>query len=120
MADPLALAGSAGYLLQLAAYSEAEHSCRAAMGGSPNDPTLHHMLAMILSRQSRESEALAHYRRAVDQQPEDAAYRFDLLLSMCALERKEELQAAAERAIKDFPEDERFAGFEGRCKQPAD
>jgi predicted Zn-dependent protease len=118
MADPLALAGSAGYLLQLAAYPEAEHSCRAAMGGSPNDPTLHHLLAMILSRQSRESEALAHYRRAVDQEPEDAAYRFDLLLSMCALQRKAELQAAAERAMKDFPEDERFHGFEGRCRQP--
>ena len=78
------------------------------------------MAAFISSSESRESEALAHYRRAVDQEPEDAAYRFDLLLSMCALERREELQAAAERAMKDFPEDERFPGFEGRCRQPAE
>jgi Flp pilus assembly protein TadD len=118
--DPLALAGSAAYLLQLGAYPQAELSCRAALAVSSDDPNLHHLLGIVLSRQERSSEALAHYRRAVDQQPEDAGYRFDLLLSLCRLKRFEELQVATDRAAKDFPDDGRFTSLVASCPSDSD
>jgi len=118
--DPLALAGSGAYLLQLGAYPEAEVSCRAALAVSSDDPNLHHLLGIILSRQERSSEALAHYRRAVDRQSEDAGYRFDLLLSLCRLKRLGELQVATDRAAKDFPEDARFTNFATTCPSAGD
>ena len=113
--DPVALAGSAGYLLQLGAYTQAERAARASLGGSHEDATLHHLLAMVLSRQGRESEALAHYRRAVDEKSDEATYRFDLLVSLCELDRSAEFQSAGERATKDFPEDQRFSQVLARC-----
>jgi Flp pilus assembly protein TadD len=114
-AEQVALAGSAAYLLQLGAFEAAEHACRASMGGSTSEPSLHHLLGIILTRQGRESEALAHYRRAVDEHAAEADYRSDLLLSLCALERTTELEETIERALKDFPEDERFARLKEGC-----
>ena len=119
MPDKVALAGSAAYLVQLGALAAAETACRAAMLGPSVDPSLHHLLGIILTRQGRESEALAHYRRAVDERSDDADYRVDLLLSLCALERAEELQDAGGRALKDFPEDQRFSRLSEGCPSPS-
>lgn len=113
--DPVALVGAAGWLLQLGDYVEAERAARAAMAGREEDPSLHHLLAMVLTRQRRESEALAHYRRAADGRGDDPTFRFDLLVSLCSLGRTEELADAFERAGKDFPEDPRFQELEARC-----
>ncbi len=117
--EPVALAGSAAYLLQLGAFAAAEQACRLAMVGPTNDSSLHHLLGIILTRQDRESEALAHYRRAVDERGDDADYRFDLLLSLCSLERRAELTEALARALKDFPDDERFVRFGEGCPSPS-
>lgn len=114
-ADPRALTAAAGHLLQLGSYADAEAAARAAMRLSDGDSALHHLLAMTLSRQARESEGLAHYRRAAEEVPADATYRFDLLVSMCALERHEELGDALPRARRDFPEDARFGALADRC-----
>jgi Flp pilus assembly protein TadD len=113
--DPLALAGSGGYLIQLGAYDEAERAVRLAMRERDADAHLHHLLAMVLSRQGRESEALAHYRRASEGLPDDATFRLDLLVSLCALSRDEELSEALGRAKKDFAEDPRFGELEKSC-----
>jgi hypothetical protein len=83
---------------------------------SDGDPALHHLLAMTLSRQARESEGLAHYRMAAESVAEDATYRFDLLVSMCTLERAVELDEALVRARRDFPEDGRFDALADRCQ----
>jgi len=117
-ADPVTLAGSAAYLLKLGAFEAAEQACRASMGGPSSEASLHHLLGIILTRQGRESEALAHYRRAVDEQDDEADYRFDLLLSLCTLQRADERKEAIERAVKDFPEDERFARLGEGCPGP--
>jgi Flp pilus assembly protein TadD len=82
---------------------------------SDGDPALHHLLAMTLSRQARESEGLAHYRMAAESASDDATYRFDLLVSMCALDRAGELDEALLRARRDFPEDGRFDALADRC-----
>ncbi|MCP4869536.1 MAG: tetratricopeptide repeat protein [Proteobacteria bacterium] len=113
--DPRALTAAAGHLLQLGSYTHAEEAVRAAMRLSDSDSALHHLLAMTLSRQARESEGLAHYRRAAEAVPADATYRFDLLVSMCALERTGELGDALTRARRDFPEDARFGALADRC-----
>ncbi len=113
--DPVALAGSAGHLLQLGAYGPAETTARAAVAGRGEDPALHHLLAMTLTRQTREAEALAYYRRAADLLPDDAGYRFDLLVSLCTLERAGELEPALDRALRDFGDDPRFAALADRC-----
>jgi len=117
--DPGALTAAAGHLLQLGAYAHAEEATRAAMRLSDADPALHHLLAMTLSRQARESEGLAHYRRAAEASADDATYRFDLLVSMCALERDQELDDALARARRDFPEDGRFGALADRCRADA-
>ncbi len=117
--DPVAIAGAAGWLLQLGAYAPAELASRRALIGRPDDPALHHLLAMVLSRLGRESEALAHYRRATTFRPDDAAWRVDLIVSLCALGRKDELEDALARGIKDFPDDERFPALAERCLPPA-
>jgi len=119
MPEPVALAGSAAYLLQLGAFVAAEQACRTAMVGPVAQPSLHHLLGIVLTRQDRESEALAHYRRAVDERGDDADYRFDLLLSLCSLERRAELTEAVARALKDFPEDGRFSRFGEGCPTPS-
>lgn len=113
--DLVALVGSAGWLLQLGAYTEAERSARTALAGREQDATLHHLLAMVLSRQGRESEGLAHYRRASEVRPDDAAFRFDLAVSLCTLGRHEELDDALQRARRDFPDDPRFVELAERC-----
>ena len=115
MPDLVALAGSAAYLLQLGAFASAEQACRLAMKGLDSDPSLHHLLGIILTRQERESEALAYYRRAVDERADDADYRFDLMLSLCSLQRLDELGDAVDRAVKDFPDDKRFVRFGEGC-----
>ncbi len=111
----VALVGSAGWLLQLGAYAEAERSARLALSGRDDDATLHHLLAMVLSRQERESEALAHYRRAAEVRPDDPTFRFDLVVSLCALGLDGELEDALARARRDFPEDPRFVELAERC-----
>jgi len=116
-AEPAALAGAAAWLLQLGAYADAEDAARGALSRQPEDPALHHLLAMLLSRQERESEALAHYRRAADGK-DDAAWRFDLLVSLCGLQRTDEFGAALDRARRDFPDDPRWDGLQGRCVAP--
>jgi tetratricopeptide (TPR) repeat protein len=113
--DAFAIAGSAGWLLQLGAFEPAERAARRALVTRADDPALHHLLAMVLSRLGRESEGLAHYRRAADGRADDAAYRFDLLVSLCALERADELEAALARAARDFDEDPRFPELAERC-----
>ncbi len=113
--DAVALAGAAGWLLQLSAFGEAEKAARRALLDSPERPALHHLLAMVLSRQGRESEGLAHYRRAADSAPEDATYRFDLLVSLCDLDRADELEDSLARAQRDFDEDPRFGALGDRC-----
>ncbi len=113
--DPVALAGAAGHLLQLGAYAPAEASARAAVADRPEDPALHHLLAMTLTRQTREQEALAYYRRAADLLPDDASYRFDLLVSLCTLGRSAELAPALDRAVRDFGADPRFPALRERC-----
>jgi Flp pilus assembly protein TadD len=113
--DPVALAGSAGHLLQLGAYAPAESTARAAVAGRVDDPALHHLLAMVLTRQTREQEALAYYRRAAELMPEDANFRFDLLVSLCSLDRTGELESGMDRALKDFDGDPRFAALSSRC-----
>ena len=70
---------------------------------------------MVLSRQGRESEALAHYRRAAEVRGDDATWRFDLLMSLCSLQRGAELEDALQRARRDFPEDPRFEALADRC-----
>lgn len=114
-ADPVALAGSAGHLLQLGAYAPAERTARAAVADRAEDPALHHLLAMTLSRQTREPEALAYYRRASDLGADDASYRFDLLVSLCSLDRGPELKTGLDRAVRDFPDDARFPALAERC-----
>ena len=113
--DLVALVGSAGWLLQLGAYVDAERSARAALSGREGDATLHHLLAMVLSRQDRESEGLAHYRRAAEVRPDDPGFRFDLLVSLCTLGRHGELDDALQRARRDFPDDPRFVELAERC-----
>lgn len=113
--DAVALAGAAGWLLQLSAFTEAETAARRALVDAPERASLHHLLAMVLSRQGRESEGLAHYRRAADGAPDDATYRFDLLVSLCDLERADELGDALTRAQRDFDDDPRFAALGDRC-----
>lgn len=113
--DLVALVGSAGWLLQLGAYVEAERSARLALSGREGDGTLHHLLAMVLSRQDRESEGLAHYRRAAEARPDDPSFRFDLAMSLCTLGRYEELDDALQRARRDFPDDLRFVELAERC-----
>jgi Flp pilus assembly protein TadD len=118
--DLVALVGSAGWLLQLGAYVEAERSARGALAGREEDPTLHHLLAMVLTRQGRESEGLAHYRRAAEVRSDDPGFRFDLLVSLCTLGRTEELDDALQRARRDFPDDPRFVELADRCiEEPA-
>ena len=116
--DPVALAGSAGHLLQLGAYPAAEVTARAAVNSRGDDAGLHHLLAMVLTRQTREQEALAYYRRAAELTPADATFRFDLLVSLCSLDRGSELESGVDRALRDFPEDERFPALSERCRAP--
>ena len=113
--DAMAIAGSAGWLLQLGAFEPAERAARRALTARPDDPALHHLLGMVLSRLGRESEGLAHYRRAAQGRADDASYRFDLLVSLCSLERSDELVEGIARAVKDFADDPRFAELGDRC-----
>lgn len=117
--DPRAIAGAAGWLLQLGAFEPAERASRRALMAHPNEPALHHLLAMVLSRLDRESEGLAHYRRAAEGRADDASYRFDLLVSLCSLDRSDDLADALARAQKDFPEDARFPELAERCPAAA-
>ncbi len=114
--DRAALTAAAGQLLALGAYEDAEAAARAALKASDGDPALHHLLAMTLSRQARESEGLAHYRMAAEARPDDPTWRFDLLVSMCTLDRADELADGLTRALRDFPEDARFGALAGRCR----
>ncbi len=116
--DLLAAVGSAGYLLHLGAWQSAEKGARQALSIKTDDPAIHHLLALILSRLDRESEALAHYRRAAEEGKEVEAYRYDLVVSLCGLERTEELATILDRAAKDFPEDPRFEELGRRCLPP--
>ena len=118
--DALAIAGSAGWLLQLGAFEPAERAARRALTTRADDPALHHLLAMVLSRLGRESEGLAHYRRAAQGRVEDASYRFDLLVSLCSLQRSDELTDGIARAQRDFADDPRFAELNERCPQGED
>jgi len=117
--DLLALTGSAAYLLKLSAFEGAEKASRLALRQREADPSLHHLLAMSLTRLDRESEGLAHYRRAVDEDPLNADYRFDLLASLCSLSRYDELDEGLTRAQKDFPDDLRFGARVGVCPSPS-
>ena len=114
-ADALSVAGAAAWLLQLHAEKEAEAAARHALIGQEGSPTLHHLLAMTLTRQQREDEALAHYRRASDLDLQEADYRYDLLVSLCTLARHEELQVEFDRVHRDFPETARFTELAARC-----
>ncbi|MBN94622.1 MAG: hypothetical protein CL928_11200 [Deltaproteobacteria bacterium] len=116
--DLLALTGSAAYLLQLSDFAGAERAARLALRQLEDDPSLHHLLAMALTRLDRESEGLAYYRRAADGDPLNADFRLDLLASLCSLARLEELDEGLLRAQKDFPEDPRFASRQNVCPAP--
>lgn len=117
-ADPVVLSGAAAWLLQLGAYADAEEAARLALQGRPDDASVHHLVAMVLSRQQRETEALAHYRRASSAASADPGYRFDLLVSLCRLKLAEELEGELGRAAREFPDDPRFGELGARCPEP--
>ena len=117
--DPTAAAAGAGHLLQLGRYEDAERSARVALAARGGDASLHHLLAMVLSRLGRETEGLAYYRRAAELVPDDATWRFDLLISLCGVGLDSERGEALARARRDFPEDERFTKLSETCGPPS-
>lgn len=118
--DPLALAGAAAWLIQLDAPKDAEVAARRSVELRPDDPGLHHLLAMALTRQRREGEALAHYRRAAELSAEDAGRQYDLLVSLCSLGRVDEMRAVGEPLVARFDDDKRFAEILDRCGAAGD
>lgn len=113
--EALALAGAAAWLLQLDAPAEAEVAARRSLVDRPDEASIHHLLAMALTRQRREGEALAHYRRAAELVPDDAGRQYDLLVSLCSLGRTDELRGLGEPVRDRFADDSRFSELLDRC-----
>jgi tetratricopeptide (TPR) repeat protein len=114
-AESVALAAAAALLYRTDAWQESEAASRAFLDREPEEPGLHHLLAMSLSRQQRESEALAHYRRAAELRRKDADLQFALFVSLCDLELVDELEDRMPRALREFREDLRFEQLAGQC-----
>ena len=76
----------------------------------------YYLLAMVLTRQGREVEAVAHYRRSAELAPEQASFRFDLMVSLCTLGRGNDAAGLLPRAQRDFPDDPRFVELPASCR----
>lgn len=114
-AESVALAAAAALLYRTDAWDASEAASRAFLDREPEEAGLHHLLAMSLSRQQRESEALAHYRRAAELRRKDADLQFALFVSLCDLELVEELDDRMPRALREFREDLRFGKLAEQC-----
>ena len=113
--EPVALAAAAALLFQTDAWVPSEAASRGLVELRPEEAGAHHLLAMTLSRQDRESEALAHYRRAADLDRKDENLQFDVLVSLCNLNRSDELESRMPRALREFREDLRFEQLAAQC-----
>ena len=114
-AEAAGLAGAAGLLFEADAWEESEAALRALLRHRPDEATVHHLLAMSLSRLHRESEALAHYRQASALKKKNADLAFDLMSSLCELDLIDELEDRLRRALRDFDEDPRFPSLASQC-----
>jgi Tfp pilus assembly protein PilF len=70
----------------------AESLLRQAVAATPNDYTAHFNLALALSLQQKDSEAIAEYRKTLDLKPR--LYQADLNLGMLLLRNKRPAEAA--------------------------
>ncbi len=70
----------------------AESLLRQAVAATPNDYTAHFNLALALSLQQKDTEAIAEYRRTLDLKPR--LYQADLNLGMLLLRNKRPAEAA--------------------------
>lgn len=113
--DPAALAGATALLFQTDAWAQSQVAAQTLVGLRPEEPGVHHLLALSLSRLHRESEALAHYRRAAELAGKDADLHFDLLVSLCTLERVDEAAGRMPKALRDFGDDLRFGSLQSQC-----
>ena len=79
--------------------SEAEHICLESLAASPDDPQIHHQLALIYAGQGRAEEALAALDRALAIQPgnfDSLILRGDMLM---ALKRHQEALTCFDRGM---------------------
>jgi len=91
--------------------SEAEGVLRDGLRHSPDDPTLHHALGLVLVRQERAQDGLAELARAAELAPEDPRFGYVLAVALHDTGRPEEARDALRRVLAQHPgdRDARFA-----------
>jgi predicted Zn-dependent protease len=94
-------------LLAAGQLAEAEASCRSSLAAAADDPTVWHLLGLVLQRSGRNTESAEALHRSVRLAPGQPYYRINLAAVLGALDRADEAvgQLAQAMLIKgDIPE----------------
>ena len=83
---------------------KAECYLQRAIGFSPNDPTLHPLLAFLLHRLNHQKQAIPAYREAIKANPNDVMLKYNMGLALVDLSRYAEARTVAKEVYStDFP-----------------